>query len=58
MTLIDLRVKTEYLQKIKRAKISDELQYVCVGLLTNLEAARSTGLAILLEPVSFPWTPW
>ena len=50
MTLIDLKVKTECLQKINRAKISDGLQYVRVGLVTNPETAQSTGPAMLLEP--------
>ena len=50
MTLIDLKVKTECLHKINRAKISDGLQYVRVGLLTNPETAQSTGLALLLGP--------
>ena len=50
MTLIDLKVKTEYLQKIKRAKISDVLQCLRVGLSTNPETAKGTGVAILLEP--------
>ena len=50
MTLIDLKVKTEYLQKIKRANISDVLQCVRGGLLTGLETPQSTGLAMLLEP--------
>ena len=56
MTLIDLKIKTECIQKFKRAKISDVLQYGRGGLLTDPETARSTGLAIFLEPVSFPWT--
>ena len=49
MMLITLKVKTEYLQKIKRAKISDVLQCVHIGLLTNPETAWSTGLALLIE---------